>query len=288
MVDRLQHLGHQTPAAFPAGYVHDRLCAREAQAVGLHTYRAGNHDVFAVQLEIVRALGHIAYALQKHAVACPVLQVARREAELAAVGFTLVSHYRAIARIGAHYLGVAEVARRAALGQVFCADHRVARPLGEVYAVGRLGYALLLHRNAVCIFMHAGVHQYQPVAVGQRRTREAALIVERAVGRERHAHPVPPDQIAADPVAPVHRPPDRPVRVELAEHVILAAPMAKAVRVVYPADRRRDVVLGQEFGINLARVQAHKLVGLLYRFKHSVSAPFARRGGAAGVIHVML
>ena len=85
--------------------------------------------------------------------------------------------------------------------------------------------------------------QEQLPAVVQRygTAGEAAVPVEGLVGRQGAGKKLPVKKVIAHRMAPVHGSPLGPVGVILVEHVVLPAVVREPVRVVHPADPRREV-----------------------------------------------
>ena len=71
--------------------------------------------------------------------------------------------------------------------------------------------------------------------------REAAICIVRMIREERDRLTLPVHEILTRRMCPVHRPPFGLVRVVLIEEMVLVAKVGKAIRIIAPADARRDV-----------------------------------------------
>ena len=142
-------------------------------------------------------------------------------------------------------LGVAEMLVACAGGQVLGGDDRVARELRVVQSVAEgkvLGLYLLPPAVTGDLVGHAGVHQRVPsVRQGQSGAGKAAAVVIGHIRGQGCGEVFPVQQVAADRVAPVHRPPVGIVGVILVKQVVLTVVEGKAVRVVHPAHAGREM-----------------------------------------------
>ena len=134
------------------------------------------------------------------------------------------------------HLRVAEVGDGSVLRQQPFADHRIARILREAEAVGRR-----CDRLDLAAVGGPGVDEIELSAEGDRGAGEGAdrlVVVFRGEGDLMVG---PADEVIARHVAPVHRSPDRLIRVVLIEQMDLVAEIGEAVRIVDPAGLAGDV-----------------------------------------------
>ena len=87
----------------------------------------------------------------------------------------------------------------------------------------------------------ARIHEIELAVLLDAAACKAAICIVRLVGKERDGLALPVYEIAARHMRPMHRPPLRLIGIMLIEEMILAAEIGKAVRIVAPADARRDV-----------------------------------------------
>ena len=87
----------------------------------------------------------------------------------------------------------------------------------------------------------ACIHEIEPAVLLNAAARKAAIRIIRPVRVKRDGLALPVHEIAARHMSPMHRPPLRLIGIMLIEEMILAAEIGKAVRIIAPADPRRDV-----------------------------------------------
>ena len=91
----------------------------------------------------------------------------------------------------------------------------------------------------------AGVEGEQlPAAVGRGAAAEDMILPLLLRGPERDGHVLPENQVAAAGVAPVHVAPRIAKRIVLVVEMIVAAVEDRAVRIVHPVRRRREMIDG--------------------------------------------
>ena len=165
------------------------------------------------------------------------------------------------------HLGIAEILRAAALGQVLRGEHRVGVDLFIVHAVPhRQALGLPRPHGAVLLALlaHAGVHQQLPaIRKLDGAAGEAAVLVVGHVGRQSRGQPLPADEIAGLEMAPVHRPPHGLVGIVLVKQVVLALVDGEAVGIIDPADGPRDVKFRALFFRYIGHVLGFKIPRLL-------------------------
>ena len=220
-----------------------------ALALRLDALRREDQRLVAVELREVRALPHealIAVCLGHDVLELPVLEVLRREDEhLAHLVCRLCADDRVVAALVLPDLRIAEVmilARRDVLRQL---DDRILLRLLEVDAVDADREILRLDAVRLARLLQqvdmACIEQVELAVLLDATAREAAICIVRMIREERDRLTLPVHEILARRMRPVHRPPLRLVRVVLIEEMVLAAKVGKAIRVIAPADARRDV-----------------------------------------------
>ena len=134
------------------------------------------------------------------------------------------------------------LARRDALRQ---RDDRILFRLLEVDAIDADREVLRLDAVRLAWLLQqvdmARVEQIELAVLLDAAAREAAICIVRMVWEEGDRLALPMHEILARRMRPVHRPPLRLVRVVLIEEMVLAAKVGKAIRVIAPADARRNV-----------------------------------------------
>ena len=220
-----------------------------ALAFRLDALRRENQRLVAVELREIRALPHealIAVRLGHDMLELPVLKVFRLKDEHLA---HLVGRLRAddcvVAAVVLPDLRIAEVViltRRDTLRQ---RDDRILLRLLEVDAIRADCESLRLDAVRLArLLQEVNVTRVEEVELAillDAAAREAAICIVGMIRKERDWLTLPVHEILARHMCPVHRPPLGLVRIVLVEEMVLAAKVGKAVRVIAPADTRRNV-----------------------------------------------
>ena len=220
-----------------------------ALALRIDALRREDQRLMAVELREVRALPHealIAVRLGHDVLELPVLKILRlKDEHLADLVRRLRADDRVVASLVLPDLRIAEVmilARRDVLRQL---DDRILLRLLEVDAVDADREVLRLNAVRLARLLQqvdmACIEQVELAVLLDATAREAAICIVRMIREERDRLTLPVHEILTRRMCPVHRPPFGLVRVVLIEEMVLAAKVGKAIRVIAPADARRDV-----------------------------------------------
>src|SRR5579883_157942 len=104
--------------------------------------------------------------------------------------------------------------------------------------------------------LHSGVEKSWHAMEDNRAAAETAILIRTTFrGSKRNRKMLPVDHVRTDGVRPVHIAPNGRMRIVLVEHVILALPVDRPVRIVHP------IGSGQQMILRTIRVTSRTLCG---------------------------
>ena len=229
------------------------------QSTGKHVLCTGQQHIFSVKLKEIGTLPHFSelmiifhQSLHERPVNSVLTAI---EEHLTAVFPVLVGDQHPKASVLFHpELRIPECIRIAPFGKIPSCDHRVSRVLDIIVTVPKcqiLSLGFLFFTVLIDDQLAAGIHQHLPSV---RQCKCTAGITSVSVIRPVRSHCGgkigPVDQILADRMSPVHRPPMRIIRVILIKQMILSVIIREAVRIVHPSDSRTEMKGGSISCIN--------------------------------------